>query len=357
MDYNIHACYIALIVVILIIFAYYYSSKRNCSNNTVATIVSGERPAAYTALAAFQDTQNTQRSPGGLSSYAATVNSAVKAVWSVNGFAPIKKINDACMRSMEGGKRLRSASVLAIGQALGGRNLIYAAMCVEELHAASLIIDDLPMHDNDDMRRGRAALHKDTSVSVAHMTALTLYSNAMEMLVLQGTWLYDNGYSYSHAQTVASCADLSRCVGGYGAVAGQYLDSLTDRDLGSSKQMSSKVAELKTATFFELAFDLGWRFGGGSLDMQPIARAAGRDLGVAFQLADDIADCSDDLERHKQGRPGCNYALRHGKEATRLEIASRLTALHEKLHFLGLSGAYWNEVTALIMRAPSQMSR
>jgi geranylgeranyl diphosphate synthase type II len=206
------------------------------------------------------------------------------------------RLRDACAYAcLNGGKRLRPILVLLIAEALPKkRDIISAALCVEYFHAASLIADDLPCMDNDDMRRSKPSLHKVYEESIAILASYTLIAAGYGGIYETARILKQKEPQEASSVDAASISCLqavTRCAGLQGATHGQYLDLFMTEPTYEAIRL---VIERKTATLFEISFLLGWLFGGGSEERLSEVRQCAIHLGVAFQIADDLQDVLQD---------------------------------------------------------------
>lgn len=191
------------------------------------------------------------------------------------------RLRDACEYALlNGGKRLRPILVLLIAESLKmGANVLPAALSVEFFHTASLIADDLPCMDNDDIRRNRPSLHKEFGESAAILASYTLIAEGYG-------GIYKNGKDCPESALICLEA-ATRCAGINGATNGQFLDLYPPN---FSFQTTQKVIYQKTVTLFEIAFIFGWGFGGGDLQKIDEVKSCAYHLGMAFQIADDLID-------------------------------------------------------------------
>ena len=186
---------------------------------------------------------------------------------------------------LAGGKRLRPVLVLASCEAVGGK--VEAAMglacAVEMIHTYSLIHDDLPCMDDDDMRRGRPTNHKVYGEAIATLAGDALLTDAFKVLARSA----DN--SAPPALVLETIAELAGAAGSAGMVAGQVIDLLGE---GKSKTVE-ELEELhgkKTGALFLASVRGGARLGGASEAQIESLDAYARALGLAFQVVDDLLD-------------------------------------------------------------------
>jgi geranylgeranyl diphosphate synthase type II len=241
-------------------------------------------------------------------------------------------LRDACAFSLQGGKRIRPLLVLMIADALElGQNVMPSALSVEFFHTASLIADDLPCMDNDSVRRNRPTLHIAFGESVAILASYALIAAGYGGVA-------DNGKILRLSPSLASEADqrsmlcleaLTRAAGIHGATQGQFLDLFPP---DSSFETMQDIIYKKTVTLFEISFLFGWIFGGGELARLPEVKQAARHLGMAFQIADDLDDSTQDACH--EGSVNISAVL--GKEKAISLFHQEITALEKSLSSLGL---------------------
>jgi len=185
-----------------------------------------------------------------------------------------------------GGKRIRAVLTLAFCYAAGGDELatLDAACAVELLHAYSLIHDDLPALDNDDMRRGKPSNHKVFGEWRAIIAGDALQSLAFEKLVT---------CPLPPERLVNMVLTLAKAAGAAGMCAGQTLDMEAER---SSAVIAiddvRKIHELKTAALMEAAALIGVHAAGGSAEQINAASEYAKAVGLAFQIRDDVLDAT-----------------------------------------------------------------
>jgi geranylgeranyl diphosphate synthase type II len=182
--------------------------------------------------------------------------------------------------TLAGGKRLRALLLLGIVEALRGdrHNGLSAAAAVEMIHAASLIVDDLPCMDNASNRRGRVVLHRQIGEAATILTAFALINLAFEVL----TTMRD-----VPASTIVRLqGELAGAVGRTGLVAGQW----DDLDLSQTRVAHTSIALSKTGVLFAFAARCGGVLCGAGLeDTRRLARF-GRLFGLGYQMLDDVCD-------------------------------------------------------------------
>jgi geranylgeranyl diphosphate synthase, type II len=197
------------------------------------------------------------------------------------------RLHTAMRYSLEaGGKRLRPVLVLAAAELFGAKDdlALPAAVAVECIHTYSLIHDDLPCMDNDDLRRGRPTAHKAFDEATALLAGDALLTHAFALLAGH----YPAETSQALVRELADAAGSRRLIGGQ------------MEDLLAEKKPDATAAELefihlnKTAAMIEAALVMGGLVGGANTENLATLRNAGRQLGLAFQIIDDILDATVD---------------------------------------------------------------
>ncbi|TDK50033.1 polyprenyl synthetase family protein [Antarcticimicrobium luteum] len=188
-----------------------------------------------------------------------------------------------------GGKRLRGFLVLegARLHGVGPERAIWPACAIEALHAYSLVHDDLPCMDDDDLRRGRPTVHVKWNEGTAVLAGDALQALAFELAAHE-----DCGPAAVRADLALS---LARASGARGMVLGQALDiAAEEAPAPLSLEQITRLQAGKTGALIEWAACAGARLAGA--ETAPLARYAGA-LGLAFQIADDILDEEGDAEK------------------------------------------------------------
>ena len=190
--------------------------------------------------------------------------------------------------AVQGGKRLRGFLVLEGARMLGvaEARAIAAAAAIEALHAYSLIHDDLPCMDDDDLRRGQPTVHVKWDQATAVLAGDALQSLAFDLLCDEGLG--------SAGVRMALVAGLARASGVDGMVLGQALDIAAETAL-----VPLSIAQITALQAGKTGALIGWAATAGAViagaDTGPLARYATA-LGLAFQIADDILDVTGDAD-------------------------------------------------------------
>ena len=242
-----------------------------------ATAVTAASPEAFSAR---------------LSATAERVEQTLAALLPQGAEAPGEAELQAAMRhaALGGGKRLRAflavetAAIFGVGQTRALR----AGAALECLHAYSLVHDDLPCMDDDDMRRGKPTVHRAFSQATAVLTGDALQTLAFEILA-------DPATHPSGAVRAELCLRLAQASGAAGMVGGQALD-LAAETAGTPLDGAAvrRLQALKTGALIEVAAETGAILGEAGAQERAAIRAFARALGEAFQIADDLLDVTGD---------------------------------------------------------------
>jgi geranylgeranyl diphosphate synthase type II len=215
------------------------------------------------------------------------------------------------------GKRLRPILALAVGE-MGGvdaKKMLDAACAIEFVHAASLILDDLPAMDNADTRRDQPATHRAFNEATAILAALALLSEAYALVA-------KNAAAYLDAAGVSKVVDaLSNTIGTSGLIHGQHIDLTLERDAHTLDRLR-EIYQQKAAVLFYAAIaipaDIARLERSQVLALEQYASL----IGVAFQITDDIIDAH---HLHSDGEQKVTFATIAGEERAR-ETACELVA-------------------------------
>jgi farnesyl diphosphate synthase len=192
--------------------------------------------------------------------------------------------------ALGGGKRMRAflvmegAGLFAVSQTCAAR----VAASVEMLHAYSLVHDDLPAMDDDDLRRGKPSTHKAFDEATAILAGDALQTRAFEVLAEPDT----------HSDPQARCelvAALGAASGARGMAGGQMIDMLAEGQTLDGPAVT-RLQALKTGRLIQYSAEAGAILGRASSPQRHLLAAYGRDLGAAFQIADDLLDAEGSTE-------------------------------------------------------------
>lgn len=193
-----------------------------------------------------------------------------------------------------GGKRLRPLLALAAAEAVGGRQreALPAALAVEMIHAYSLIHDDLPCMDDDDLRRGRPTCHKVFGESTALLAGDALLTLAFETMAENGVKSLEAGRRINGAALY-----LARAAGAAGMVGGQTLDLAFEKEANVGIEQARAMEARKTGDLMAAALLCGGSLAGASPAELKTLRSLGQAAGLAFQIKDDLLNLGGDPAR------------------------------------------------------------
>jgi farnesyl diphosphate synthase len=192
--------------------------------------------------------------------------------------------------TLGGGKRLRPFLTVETARALGRQDEgpRRAGAAIECVHAYSLIHDDLPSMDDDDLRRGRPTTHRAFGEATAILAGDALQALAFEILA-------DPATDSIAEVRAALCAGLARAIGLAGMVGGQMLDIDAERSTAPlSVKEIARLQAMKTGALLRFSVEAGSRLAGAGAKASAALSAYGRAIGAAFQIADDILDAEGD---------------------------------------------------------------
>ena len=188
--------------------------------------------------------------------------------------------------SLGGGKRLRAFFVLASATLfkVGAMPALRTASAIEFVHAYSLIHDDLPAMDDDDLRRGKPSCHRQFDEATAILAGDALQALAFEVLAHDAT----HGDPAVRAVLVS---ELAKAAGAHGMVGGQMLDLLAEAQ-GPDLSIGAitRLQRLKTGALISFSCTAGAILGKAAEPMRMALVAYAHDLGLAFQIVDDLLD-------------------------------------------------------------------
>lgn len=190
--------------------------------------------------------------------------------------------------ALAGGKRLRPLLVRASADLYGvdPRHALRVGAAVEAIHVYSLIHDDMPCMDDDDLRRGRPTVHRAFDEATAVLAGDSLHALAFE-------WLADSETHADAAVRIELVRALALASGPEGMAGGQMMDLEAEKG-GFTLPIVTNLQELKTGALIRFSAEAGGILAGVSAaDRAPLVQYA-RDIGLAFQIADDILDIEGD---------------------------------------------------------------
>lgn len=285
----------------------------------------------------------------------AMINRWINTLPLTDEFGDNDDIKELCNYSLINGKRLRGIIVYEMARLANEINnendrglteldISNGVLAVEYIHSASLVIDDMSYFDNDMYRRGELAAHAKFGPAKAHMGSLVLLT-ASGLCVSRQIDVCKNSSYMAFINHFINTKLQHTAIGQHLDIEPKSIETHTLVDLMSRK----------TSTLFEISVILGWIFGGGLnnvkitktiYDLPEIKdlTSVGNSIGLALQLADDIADVEDDKDNNK------NYATAYGIDQARSELNKHIVNARDILQKHKLWSELWSEICVTIVR-------
>jgi len=237
---------------------------------------------------------------------------------------------------LAGGKRLRPSLTLAAGEGLGADtdDLMPAACAIEMIHTYSLIHDDLPAMDNDDLRRGRPTCHKVFGDAVAILAGDALLTQAFRVLSA------DSPHRYADRQ-VRVIREIATAAGTVDALIGGQIVDIESEGKRVDAATLEYIHRSKTGAILTASVVVGGIIAGGNDNQIAQLRAYGERIGLAFQIADDILDVTSTSEQlgktpgKDQAANKATYPAIHGIDASNekaRQLVDEAVAIASNLH-------------------------
>ena len=194
---------------------------------------------------------------------------------------------------LAGGKRLRPLLALAAAEAVGADSgaVVDEACSLELLHTYTLVHDDLPAMDNDDLRRGKPTSHKVYGEAVAILAGDALQTLAFSVLAQGAT-----AGRHAPGPLLEAAGMLARAAGSLGVIGGQIVD-IQSEGRQVDRETLAYIHAHKTGALIEAAVMLGAILGGASQEQRGALSGYGTAIGLAFQITDDILDITSTPEQ------------------------------------------------------------
>jgi geranylgeranyl pyrophosphate synthase len=256
---------------------------------------------------------------------------------------------------LSAGKRLRPTLLFASAEAVGGAGagVVELAAAVEVVHAYSLVHDDLPCMDNDDLRRGRPTTHRAFDVPTATVAGFHMVALGARVLDAGMTAL-----ALEPARRRAVALELFRAAGAGGMIGGQALDLEAEGRQLSGPELEA-LHRRKTGALIAAACVIGGLAAGAPPAACEALRAYGADVGLAFQVYDDVLDAtatSDQLGKtagKDAGMAKSTFVTRLGVGAARAEAERLAARAVDQLRQAGLASPTLAELAHYIVTRPN----
>ncbi len=192
-----------------------------------------------------------------------------------------------------GGKRVRPFLVISTAEMFGVNrtSAVNAGVAIEAIHVYSLIHDDLPCMDDDDLRHGKATLHHKFDEATAVLAGDALHALAFEILADTDT----SNDPFTRSELIAT---LGMASGMNGMAGGQMMDMVADEEgVDYDLHTITRLQQLKTGALLAASVEMGAILGKVPPEGRAHLRAYSRDIGLAFQIADDLLDVEGDQQK------------------------------------------------------------
>lgn len=249
---------------------------------------------------------------------------------------PFKELFSAARYSVLGnGKRIRPLLALAICHSLNGdaKSFLEPACVLELIHTYSIIHDDLPCMDNDDFRRGKPTLHKAFPEAIALLAGDLLLTFSFELLA--------NAKNLTEEQKIRLITVLSQRSGAHGMIGGQVMD-IEKTSQSIDVDTLQQIHQLKTGALITASIEFGAILGHATPAQMNTLQQFGHEIGLAFQIVDDIQDISQSESKHGKKISSdlinnkTTYANLMGIEESRRLAQALLESAIEKLQSLSI---------------------
>jgi len=284
----------------------------------------------------------------------AEVNQWLDALVPAESLAPTRLHQAMRYSLMAGGKRLRPILVLAAGEAFGAAtdDLMPAACAFEMIHTYSLIHDDLPAMDNDDLRRGRPTCHKAFDEATAILAGDALLTQAFRVLSADAPHLTPD-------RQVRVIREVSNAAGTIEGMIGGQMADIENEGRAIDEATLEYIHRSKTGALITAPVVVGGIIAGANEPELDKLRAYGQRIGLAFQIADDILDVTStseqlgktagkDIAAHK-----ATYPALHGIEKSEARMEQLVAEAIEVVAGLGVNSGILEELARFIVARKS----
>ena len=229
----------------------------------------------------------------GLKRVQAEIDSVFDAFLPLPSDTRVRLVEAMRYAAIGGGKRVRPLLLVSTAELFGVDRMaaLRAGAAVEAIHCYSLIHDDLPCMDDDDLRHGKATLHHVYDEATAVLAGDSLHALAFEILSDPDT----SADPFVRSELIATLGIAS---GMNGMAGGQMMDMVADEDgVTYDLQAITRLQQLKTGALLSCSVEMGAVLGKVPVEGRSHLRAYSRDIGLAFQIADDLLDVEGDAEK------------------------------------------------------------
>jgi farnesyl diphosphate synthase len=221
-----------------------------------------------------------------IKSVQADIDSLFDAVLPVPDDTSARLVEAMRYAAIGGGKRVRPLLVVSTAALFGVSRAaaVRAGAAIEAIHVYSLIHDDLPCMDNDDLRHGKPTLHKVYDEATAVLAGDALHALAFEILADDAT----SEDPFTRSELILT---LGQASGMHGMAGGQMMDMVADEEgVTYDLHTITRLQQLKTGALLAASVEMGAILGKVRPEGRAHLRAYARDIGLAFQIADDLLD-------------------------------------------------------------------
>ncbi len=264
---------------------------------------------------------------------------------------------------MAGGKRLRPVLCLTTAKLCGleESKILPFACAIELIHTYSLIHDDLPAMDDDDLRRGKPSNHKQFGEAMAILAGDALLTDAF--VFMASVFSCNSTGTIAAENTLRALAYLGRAAGSHGMVGGQVLDMNYTGEKDISLEKLRTMHAMKTGALIQASCVCGALLAGASLEVVQALENYGAALGTAFQIADDILDVTadtatlgkpagSDTEMGKNTYPSL-VGLEHSRVLAEEQKQKALQNLDHAQYFSGEEAAFLRGLATYVVERSS----
>lgn len=274
--------------------------------------------------------------------YLALIENQLKKYLPEEGLRQADLFNAMRYSLLAGGKRIRPILVLEFCRVCGGdeKTALPFACAIEMIHTYSLIHDDLPCMDNDDMRRGRPSNHKVFGEDIALLAGDALLTMAFEVMLRKETV-----ESVGARRAAQAAGILAAAAGARGMVGGQVIDLMSEGRMISLDTLKT-MDECKTGALIVAAAEMGCVLGGADEEQMKAAENYAKAIGLAFQIVDDILDVTSDTQTLGKpvgsdvGNDKCTYVSLMGLENAKKAAVELTQTAVSSLDCFGQSAGY-----------------